>query len=33
LCDYYRISICKLHPNSILSVSIFITLCESFLSI
>jgi hypothetical protein len=33
LCDYYRFSICNLHPNSILSVSIFITLCESFLGI
>jgi hypothetical protein len=33
LCDYYRISICNLHPNSVLSVSIFIALCESFLSI
>jgi hypothetical protein len=33
LCDYYRISIYNLHPNSILSVSIFITLCESFLGI
>jgi hypothetical protein len=33
LCDYYRISICNLHPNSILSVSIFIVLCESFLGI
>jgi hypothetical protein len=33
LYDYYRISICNLHPNSILSVSIFITLYESFLSI
>jgi hypothetical protein len=33
LCDYYKISICNLHPNSILFVSIFITLCESYLSI
>jgi hypothetical protein len=33
LCDYYRISICNLHPNSVLSVSIFITLCESLLGI
>jgi hypothetical protein len=33
LCDYYRISICNLHPNSVLSVSIFVTLCESFLGI
>jgi hypothetical protein len=33
LCDYYRISICNLHLNSVLSVSIFVTLCESFLSI
>jgi hypothetical protein len=33
LCDYYRISTYNLHPNYILSVSIFITLCESFLGI
>jgi hypothetical protein len=33
LCDYYRISICNLHPNSILSVLVFITLCESYLGI
>jgi hypothetical protein len=33
LCDYYRISICNLHPNSVLSVSIFITLRELFLGI
>jgi hypothetical protein len=33
LCDYYRVSICNLHPNSVLAVSIFITLCESYLDI
>jgi hypothetical protein len=33
LCDYYRINICNFHPNSVLSVSIFITLYESFLDI
>jgi hypothetical protein len=33
LCDYYRVSICNLHPNSVLAVSIFITLCESYRSI
>jgi hypothetical protein len=33
LCDYYRISICNLHPNSVPLVSIFITLCELFLGI
>jgi hypothetical protein len=33
LCDYYKVSICNLHPNSILAVSIFITLCESYLGI
>jgi hypothetical protein len=33
LCDYYRVSICNLHPNSVLAVSIFITLCESYLGI
>jgi hypothetical protein len=33
LCDYYRVSIYNLHPNSILAMSIFITLCESYLGI
>jgi hypothetical protein len=33
LCDYYRISICNLHPNSIVSMSVFITLYESYLGI
>jgi hypothetical protein len=33
LCDYYRISICNLHPNSVLAASVFITLCESYLGI
>jgi hypothetical protein len=33
LCDYYRVSICNLHPNSVLTVSIFITLYESYLGI
>jgi hypothetical protein len=33
LCDYYRVSICNLHPNSVLAMSIFITLCESYLGI
>jgi hypothetical protein len=33
LCDYYRISICNLHPNYVLSMLIFITLYESFLGI
>jgi hypothetical protein len=33
LCDYYKVSICNLHPNSILVVSIFITLYESYLGI
>jgi hypothetical protein len=33
LCDYYRVSICNLHPNSILVVSIFIALCEAYLGI
>jgi hypothetical protein len=30
LCLYYEIGICNLHPNSILLVSTFIHLCESF---
>jgi hypothetical protein len=33
MCDYYRVSICNLLPNSVLVVSIFITLCESYLGI
>jgi hypothetical protein len=33
LCDYYKVSIGNLHPNYVLVVSIFITLCESYLGI
>jgi hypothetical protein len=33
LCDYYRVSICNLHPNSVLAVSVFITLYESYIGI
>jgi hypothetical protein len=33
LCYYYKVSICNLHPNSVLTVSIFVTLCESYLGI
>jgi hypothetical protein len=33
LIDYYGISLCNLSPNSILHVSIFINLCESYLGI
>jgi hypothetical protein len=33
LCNYYRISICILHLNSVLSVLVFIALYESFLGI
>jgi hypothetical protein len=33
LCDYYRVSICNLHLNSVLAVSVFITLCESYIGI
>jgi hypothetical protein len=33
LCDYYSASICNLHPHSVLVVSVFITLCESYLGI
>jgi hypothetical protein len=31
--DYYKVSLCNLHPNSILSTSIFINLCEAYLGI
>ena len=30
LCLYYEIGICNLHPNSILLISTFIHLCESY---
>jgi hypothetical protein len=33
LCEYYKVSICNLHPNSVLAMSIFITLYESYLGI
>jgi hypothetical protein len=33
LCDYYKVSIYNLHSNSILAMSIFITLYESYLGI
>jgi hypothetical protein len=33
LLDYYKVSLCSLHPNSILSISIFINLCEAYLGI
>jgi hypothetical protein len=33
LCDYYKVSIYNLHPNSVLVVSIFIMLYESYLGI
>lgn len=33
LIDYYKISLHHLHPNSILSVSIFIHLCEAYIGI
>jgi hypothetical protein len=33
LCNYYKVSICNLYPNSVLVVSIFITLYESYLGI
>jgi hypothetical protein len=33
LCDYYKVSIYNLHPNSVLAASIFITLCKSYLGI
>jgi hypothetical protein len=30
LCNYYEISICNLHPNSVLLVACFIYLCEAY---
>lgn len=30
---YYKISLCNLHPNSIISISIFIHFCEGYLGI
>lgn len=33
LIECYKISICNLHPNSILHVSVFIDFCESYLGI
>jgi hypothetical protein len=30
LCNYYEISICNLHPNSVLLVACFIHLCEAW---
>jgi hypothetical protein len=33
LLNYYRISLCNLQPNSVLSIAIFINLCEGYLEI
>jgi hypothetical protein len=33
LLDYYKVSLCNLHSNSILSISIFINFCEAYLGI
>jgi hypothetical protein len=33
LCDCYKVSICNLHSNSVLAMSVFITLYESYLGI
>jgi hypothetical protein len=33
LLNYHKISLCNLHPNSILAVSIFINFCEGYLGI
>jgi hypothetical protein len=33
LLNFYKISLCNLHPNSILAVSIFINFCEAYLGI
>lgn len=33
LIDHYKINLCNPHPNSILSISIFINLCEGYLGI
>lgn len=33
LLDFYGITLCNLHPNSILHISLFINLCEAFIGI
>lgn len=33
LCRYWEISVCHLHPNSILAIAIFVAYCEMFLGI
>ena len=33
LLGYYDISLCHLHPNSVLHISLFINLCEAFIGI
>jgi len=33
LLGYYGISLCHLHPNNILHISLFINLCEAFIGI
>ena len=33
LLEFWSISLCNLHPNTILHISIFIHLCESFLGV
>ena len=33
LLGYYSISLCHLHPNSILHISLFINMCEAFIGI
>ena len=33
LLGYYGISLCHIHPNSILHISLFINLCEAFIVI
>jgi hypothetical protein len=33
LLDIYKVSLCNLHPNSILSIFIFVNLCQAYLGI
>lgn len=33
LLEYWGVSLCHLHPNSILAIAIFINFCESYLGI
>ena len=33
LLEFWRVSLCNLHPNTILHISIFIHLCEAYLGV